>query len=175
MIALPGLALTTGRPLVARRILETFARFVDRGMLPNRFPDAGEAPEYNTADASLWYVEAIRAYLAATDDDGTLKTLFPVLEEIVRWHRAGTRYGIEVDPADGLLRAGEPGVQLTWMDAKVGEWVVTPRIGKPVEISALWHNALRVMQTLAERLGEDSRDYDTRAKLAAKSFRAAFV
>src|SRR5437899_9352564 len=130
MIALPGLALTTGRPLVARRILETFARFVDRGMLPNRFPDAGEAPEYNTVDATLWYVEAIRAYLAATDDDGTLKTLFPVLKEIVRWHREGTRYGIKEDPADGLLASGEPGGRLPGMYAKVGEGVQPAKMGK---------------------------------------------
>jgi len=170
MIALPGLALTTGRPLVARRILETFARFVDRGMLPNRFPDAGEAPEYNTADASLWYVEAIRAYLAATDDDGTLKTLFPVLEEIVRWHRAGTRYGIKEDPADGLLAAGEPGVQLTWMDAKVGEWVVTPRIGKPVEINALWYNALVAMAGFARRLGKPAGPWEALAARAKAGF-----
>src|SRR5213594_665394 len=141
MIALPGLTLTTGRPEVARRILTTFARFVDQGMLPNRFPDAGEAPEYNTVDATLWYVEAIRAYHAATGDDGALKELWPVLEEIVRWHREGTRYGIKQDEADGLLASGEPGVQLTWMDAKVGDWVVTPRIGKPVETNALWYNA----------------------------------
>ena len=116
MISLPGLALTTGRAEIARRILTTFARFVDHGMLPNRFPDQGEAPEYNTVDATLWYVDAIRAYVQATDDDATLKTLFPVLEEIVQWHRQGTRYGIKEDPADSLLRAGESGVQLTWMD-----------------------------------------------------------
>src|SRR5438034_9346038 len=95
MIALPGLALATGRADIARRILTTFGRFVDHGMLPNRFPDAGEAPEYNTVDATLWYFEAIRAYHAATDDDGFLKELFPVLEEIVRFHREGTRYGIK--------------------------------------------------------------------------------
>src|SRR5439155_91979 len=106
MIALPGLALATGRAEIARRILTTFARFVDHGMLPNRFPDAGEAPEYNTVDATLWYFEAIRAYHAATDDDGLLKELFPVLEEIVRFHREGTRYGIKEDSADGLLRSG---------------------------------------------------------------------
>ncbi|MBI2466217.1 MAG: glycogen debranching enzyme family protein [Candidatus Rokubacteria bacterium] len=151
MIALPGLTLT--RPEVARSILATFARFVDRGMLPNRFPDAGADPEYNTVDATLWYFEAIRAYHAATEDDALLKELYPVLEEIVRWHRRGTRYGIAEDPADGLLRAGEPGVQLTWMDAKVGDWVVTPRIGKPVEVNALWYNALRAMAAFARRLG----------------------
>jgi predicted glycogen debranching enzyme len=165
MIALPGLALTTGRPEVARSILTTFARFVDRGMLPNRFPDAGEAPEYNTADATLWYVEAIRAYYAATADDGLLKDLFPVLEAIVDFHRRGTRYGIAEDPGDGLLRAGEPGLQLTWMDAKVGDWVVTPRIGKPVEINALWFNALRALAVFADRLG---RPVEPWRKLAAR-------
>src|SRR5882762_6841296 len=144
MIALPGLTLATGRPEVARKILTTFARFVDRGMLPNRFPDGGEAPEYNTADATLWYVEALRAYHESTGDDGLLKDLYPTLESILAWHRDGTRYGIRQDPADGLLAAGEPGVQLTWMDAKVGDWVVTPRIGKPVEIQALWLNALQI-------------------------------
>ena len=170
MIALPGLALTTGRPAVARRILETFAGFVDRGMLPNRFPDAGEAPEYNTVDATLWYVEAIRAYLDATDDDGTLKALFPVLEEIVRWHREGTRYGIREDPADGLLASGAPGVQLTWMDAKVGDWVVTPRIGKPVEINALWHNALVAMAGFARRLGEPAGQWEALAARVKAGF-----
>jgi predicted glycogen debranching enzyme len=142
MISLPGLTLVTGRPDVAARILRTFARFVDQGMLPNRFPEVGEIPEYNTADATLWYFEAIRAYHAATGDDVLLRDLFPVLQEIIEWHGRGTRYHIHVDPADGLLYAGEAGVQLTWMDAKVGDWVVTPRIGKPVEINALWYNSL---------------------------------
>jgi predicted glycogen debranching enzyme len=153
MIALPGLTLATGRPEVGATILRTFARVVDRGLLPNRFPDGGEAPEYNTADATLWYVEAVRACHAATGDDGLVKELFPVLEGIVEWHRRGTRHGIAVDPADGLLRAGEPGVQLTWMDARVGDWVVTPRIGKPVEINALWYNALVAMAGLASIAG----------------------
>jgi predicted glycogen debranching enzyme len=170
MIALPGLALVTGRPDIARRILQTFARFVDQGMLPNRFPDAGETPEYNTADATLWYVEALRAYHALTHDDGLLKELYPVLEEIVRLHRAGTRYGIGEDPADGLLRSGEPGVQLTWMDAKVGDWVVTPRTGKAVEINALWYNALRALAGFARRLGRPAQPWDTLAERAAKGF-----
>ncbi len=170
MIALPGLALATGRPEVARRILTTFARFVDQGMLPNRFPDAGEAPEYNTVDATLWYFEAIRACHAATGDDGLLRDLFPVLEEIVRWHRKGTRYGIAEDPTDGLLRAGEPGVQLTWMDAKVGDWVVTPRIGKPVEVNALWYNALKAMAAFARRLGRPADSWDALASRAAAGF-----
>jgi predicted glycogen debranching enzyme len=170
MIALPGLTLATGRPEIARRILRTFARFVDRGMLPNRFPDAGEAPEYNTVDATLWYFEAIRAYHAATNDDALLEELFSVLEEIVRWHREGTRYGIKEDPADGLLRSGEPGVQLTWMDARVGDWVVTPRTGKAVEINALWYNALCSMAVFAKRLGKPSRPWN---ELAAR-VRAGF-
>jgi predicted glycogen debranching enzyme len=170
MIALPGLALTTGRPEIARRILTTFARFVDGGMLPNRFPDQGEAPEYNTVDATLWYVDAIRAYVKATDDDTILAELFPVLEEVVRWHRQGTRYGIKEDPSDSLLRAGESGVQLTWMDAKVGDWVVTPRIGKPVEINALWYNALRAMAGFARRLGRPTEPWDALADRVKRGF-----
>jgi predicted glycogen debranching enzyme len=170
MISLPGLALTTGRPEVARPILATFARFVDRGMLPNRFPDSGEVPEYNTVDASLWYVAAIRAYHAATEDDATLKELYPVLEDIVQWHRRGTRYGIAEDPADGLLRAGEPGVQLTWMDARVGERVVTPRTGKPVEINALWYNALRTLATFARRLGRPAAPWERAADRVAAGY-----
>jgi predicted glycogen debranching enzyme len=170
MIALPGLAITTGRPRIAAKILRTFAAFVDRGMLPNRFPDGGEAPEYNTVDATLWYVEAIRAYHAATADDSLLRDLFPVLESIVTWHREGTRHGIAMDPADGLLRSGEPGVQLTWMDARVGDWVVTPRTGKAVEINALWHHALRTMATFAARLGRPAAAWEAMAARAGRSF-----
>ena len=139
MIALPGLALTTGRAADAASILRTFAMHVSEGMLPNRFPDGGEAPEYNTVDATLWYFHAIDAYLQATADHALLRDLYPTLRDIIDWHRRGTRYGIAVDPADGLLRAGVANVQLTWMDAKFGDWVVTPRIGKAVEINALWH------------------------------------
>jgi predicted glycogen debranching enzyme len=160
MIALPGLALATGRTEVAAAILRTYAVFVDQGMLPNRFPDGGEAPgrgDYNTVDATLWYFEAIRAYHAATGDDALLRDLYPVLQEIVRWHVRGTRYGIRVDPADGLLYSGEAGVQLTWMDAKVGDWVVTPRTGKAVEINALWYNALRILAAVAHYMGEPTR------------------
>jgi glycogen debranching enzyme len=148
MIALPGLTLSTGRFEDARGILRAFAASVDRGMLPNRFPDAGETPEYNTVDATLWFFEAVRAYVAHTGDIGFVRAeLLDVLGEIIAWHEAGTRYGIQMD-CDGLLRAGAPGVQLTWMDAKIGDWVVTPRHGKAVEIQALWYNALRVMQDL---------------------------
>jgi predicted glycogen debranching enzyme len=170
MIALPGLALATGRPELAARVLRTFARFLDRGMLPNRFPESRETPEYNTADATLWWVEAIRATHAATGDDGLLKELFPALESVVDWHRRGTRYGIGEDPVDGLLRAGEPGVQLTWMDARVGDRVVTPRIGKPVEINALWYNALRAMAGFARRLRLPAGPWDA----AADRVRAGF-
>jgi predicted glycogen debranching enzyme len=148
MIALPGLTLSAGRFEDARGILRAFAASVDRGMLPNRFPDAGEKPEYNTVDATLWFFEAVRAYVAHTGDVAFVRAeLLDVLGEIVAWHEAGTRYGIQVDD-DGLLRAGEPGVQLTWMDSKIGDWVVTPRHGQPVEIQALWYNALRTMQDL---------------------------
>ncbi len=170
MIALPGLALTTGRPDVARRILTTFARFVDRGMLPNRFPDSGEAPEYNAVDAALWYFEAIRAYLAATDDAALLEALYPVLEEIIRWHRAGTRYSIGEDPEDSLLRSGEPGVQLTWMDARVGDRVVTPRTGKAVEINALWYNALCAMAGFAWRLRGSAGPWEALAERTKAGF-----
>jgi 4-alpha-glucanotransferase len=174
MIALPGLALATGRFDTGRNILRTFARFVDQGMLPNVFPGAGDRPEYNTADAALWYVEAWRAYLDVIDDQAALKEVFPVLESIVDWHLKGTRYGIGADPADGLLRAGEPGVQVTWMDAKIGDWVVTPRIGKPVEINALWYNALSIMAQFAARLGQPADRYLEQAARVRASF-ARFV
>ncbi len=163
MIALPGLTLATGRYDTARRILMTFARFVDRGMLPNVFPGDGETPEYNTVDAALWYIEAWRSYVEVTNDYANLKQVFPVLKAIIEWYGKGTRYGIHMDPADSLLFAGEPGVQLTWMDAKVGDWVVTPRIGKPVEINALWFNAHRAMADFAHELGLPGRPYEEQA------------
>ena len=159
MISLPGLTLTTGRYDVAAKILRTFAKHVDQGMLPNRFPDYGEMPEYNTVDATLWYFIAINAYVDATDDEALLRELFPVLREIIDWHKRGTRYSIHMDPDDSLLYAGEDGVQLTWMDAKVGDWVVTPRTGKAVEINALWYNALRIMADFARLLGESPDEY----------------
>ena len=161
MIALPGLTLATGRPEVAASILRTYAQFVDQGMLPNRFPDAGERPEYNTVDATLWYFEALRAYHAATGDDELVRELFPALQEIIMWHKRGTRYNIHMDENDGLIFAGEEGVQLTWMDAKVDNWVVTSRIGKPVEINALWYNALNIMVGFAQLLGEEATAYQT--------------
>jgi predicted glycogen debranching enzyme len=173
MISLPGLTISTGRPEIARSILRTFARYVNRGMLPNRFPDDGAPPgdgEYNTVDATLWYFEAIRAYHAATGDDPLLNELFPVLAEIIDWHCRGTRYNIHLDPNDGLIYAGDKGVQLTWMDAKVGDWVVTPRIGKPIEINALWYNALRTMSKFAQRLAQPHEQYDTLAEATLKGF-----
>ncbi len=154
MIALPGLTLPFGRADVAARVLRSFARYVSDGMLPNRFPDGGAAPEYNTADATLWYFHAIDACWRATADDDLVRELWPQLVEIIDWHLRGTRFGIGTDPADGLLRAGEAGTQLTWMDAKAGSTVVTPRIGKPVEINALWHHALVVMARIGQALGD---------------------
>ncbi len=170
MISLPGLTLATGRPEIARSILRTFARYVDQGMLPNRFPDEGEVPEYNTVDATLWYFEAVRAYYGFTEDDDLVQELFPVLADIIDWHCRGTRYNIHLDSADGLLYAGEAGVQLTWMDAKVGDWVVTPRIGKPVEVNALWYNALRTMAKLARRVGKPHQEYEAIADRAQARF-----
>jgi predicted glycogen debranching enzyme len=170
MIALPGLTLTTHRDSEAAGILRTFAQHISQGMLPNRFPDSGETAEYNTVDATLWFFHAIDRYLQATNDEALARELFPTLEDIVSWHVRGTRYRIHVD-TDGLVFAGEPGVQLTWMDAKVGDWVVTPRIGKPVEINALWINALRVMAHLAQRLTlKSGHDYVALAEKALHGF-----
>lgn len=170
MIALPGLTLSTARAGVARKILLAFSRFVDSGMLPNNFPDAGGAPEYNTVDAALWYFEAIRQYFVSTRDTATLQKLFPVLAGILDAHVKGTRFDIHADPEDGLLHAGGPGVQLTWMDAKIGDWVVTPRTGKPVEINALWINALVTMAEFARLLAQPGDNYEKLAAKAQKSF-----
>jgi predicted glycogen debranching enzyme len=170
MISLPGLTIATGRTEIARSILRTFAKYVDKGMLPNRFPDAGDVPEYNTVDATLWYFEAIRSYYDATADDDLLAELFPVLAEIIDWHCRGTRYNIHLDPSDGLLYAGEAGVQLTWMDAKVDDWVVTPRIGKPIEINALWYCALRSIAKFARQLGKPYKEYEALADRTLAKF-----
>ncbi len=175
MIALPGLCLATRRFDVATTILKTFAAFVDQGMLPNRFPDQGEKPEYNTVDATLWYFHAMNAVAEATNDWSLVRDLYPVLKDIIAWHVKGTRYQIHVD-RDGLLYAGEPGVQLTWMDAKVDDWVVTPRIGKPVEINALWIHALRLMAKFAQQIGlaDDALAYLRQADRAAQSFQQRY-
>ncbi len=176
MIALPGLTLSTGRYDIAASVLRTFARFVSEGMLPNRFPDGGEQPEYNTVDATLWYFIAVDEYLRRSNDAALRKELYPVLRDILRWHFDGTRYGIRMDADDALLQAGEPGVQLTWMDAKVGDWVVTARIGKPVEINALWFNALSIMRDMAklEQDAESMRLFETLAVRVAKNFNERF-
>lgn len=170
MIALPGLCLATGRHDEARSILRAFARFVRDGLIPNDFPDdAGVEPAYHTMDATLWFVQAVAATVKATGDDAFLAELLPTIRAIVDAHLAGTRFGIGMDPADGLLRGGADGVQLTWMDAKVDGWVVTPRRGKPVEIQALWVNALR---EFAAWSGDGS--YAAIADAATISFRARF-
>ena len=157
MISLRGLTLATGRPEDAANILRSFAQYVQDGLLPNNFPDqSGVIPGYNTADATLWYVVSVYAYAQATGDEALVDELLPVLRDIVDWHSRGTRYHIGVDQSDGLLHAGEPGVQLTWMDAKVGDYVVTPRIGKPVEINALWYNALRMLAAFLETRGDSA-------------------
>ncbi len=178
MIALPGLCLTTGRFAEAKGILRAFAAAVSEGMLPNRFPDrADEAPEYNTVDATLWFFVAVWDYLEATGDTAFVRDeQLPVFEEILAWHDRGTRHGIRVvqdGPLEGLLHAGEPGVQLTWMDAKVGDWVVTPRTGFPVEIQALWANALAITAELADRFGETAKGDALRRR--AESVRSRFA
>ena len=170
MIALPGLTLATGRADVARQILLAFAEYVDGGMLPNNFPDVGGQPQYNSVDAALWFFEAVRQYFAVTKDGRTLLQLFPTLGEMIDAHVKGTRYSIHVDPADGLLYAGEPGVQLTWMDAKVGDWVVTPRTGKAVEVNALWINALETMAEFARLLARPGEGYEKLSAKARKNF-----
>jgi len=176
MISLPGLTLFTGRADIAKSILRNFARHTDMGMLPNRFIDSGEKAEFNTVDATLWFFEAARAYAAATGDyDFLRQELYPVFNQIVEFHIKGTRYNIKV-AEDGLLNAGAPGAQLTWMDAKVGDWVVTPRSGKPVEIQALWYNALRIMEDLAARFDDKERGgkYSSLAALASRTFNRVF-
>jgi predicted glycogen debranching enzyme len=177
MIALPGLCLVTGRADDAARILRSFGPMVRRGLLPNSFPDAERTePGYHTVDAALWYVHAVRAYLEATGDERLVDELLPTLRDIVEHHVAGTDFEIRVDPSDGLLRAGVPGVQLTWMDAKAGDWVVTPRIGKPVEIQALWVHACRTVAGFSRARGRtaEAERFAALAERAATSFRARF-
>jgi predicted glycogen debranching enzyme len=176
MISLGGVCLPTGRADAARDILVSYSKFVDQGMLPNRFPDGGSAPEYNTVDATLWYFVSIYRYYKATGDLATVRDeLWPVLETIIQAHQHGTRYGIHVD-TDSLLYAGAPGVQLTWMDAKIGDWVVTARTGKPVEINALWQNALRTMAEFARLLdrSEAADRYNLLAQTHAGIFNARY-
>lgn len=172
MIALPGLLLATGRYQQARSLLLGYLSLVDGGMLPNFFPGDGETAQYNTVDAALWYIEAWCAYLVGVKDLASVAQAWPILQQIITHYRDGTRYGIEMDASDGLLRAGELGVQLTWMDAKVGDKVITPRIGKPVEINALWYNALKTMEQFAHALIDEPRakEYSTMASKTRAGF-----
>jgi predicted glycogen debranching enzyme len=176
MIALPGLTLAAGRPDAAKKILLAFSDYVDQGMLPNRFPDTGDEPEYNSVDATLWYFEAVRQYVEATGDIGLLgDRLFRILSDVVAWHGRGTRHGIRVG-ADGLLEWHAAGEALTWMDARVDGRPVTPREGMPVEVQALWFNALCAMGDFARRIGEgdSSNAYRARAEECRTSFLSVF-
>ncbi len=176
MISLEGLTLATGRQNEARWILRTFAHYVRDGLIPNLFPEGRQEGLYHTADATLWFFHAIDRYLAATGDRATLRSLLPRLVDIFEQHRNGTRFGIGVDPADGLLRQGAEGYQLTWMDAKVGDWVVTPRRGKAVEINALWYNALCLLEhwLREEQDGSAAEPVAEAAARARESFNRRF-
>src|SRR5579859_7226678 len=175
MISLPGLLISSGRLDEARAVLEMFLEHLSQGVIPNRFPDAGETPEYNTADATLWMFQVVHLWLKAGGDRTFLsRTFYPAAKEIVDWHRRGTWYGIGVDHGDRLLRAGTAGTQLTWMDAKVGDWVVTPRHGKPVEINALWHGAITSMESWAVRLSTDASQYSVLRSQVGKHFAKRF-
>jgi len=175
MISFPGLCLATGRAEDAKGILRTFAESASEGMIPNRFSDYGEAPEFNTVDATLWFFHAIYKYYKYTSDKEFIATLIPVLKDIMAWHYKGTRYHIHVD-SDELLYSGQAGMQLTWMDAKAGDWVVTPRTGKAVEVNALWFNALSVMAALLSETGDLklADDFRKRAFRASASFNRLF-
>lgn len=174
MISLPGICLETGHFDQARAILRSYASQMKRGVIPNRFVDQGDTPDYNTVDATLWFVNAIYQTLHADWDQGFAQEALAWTLEIYEWHLKGTWYGIKVDSTDGLLRQGEPGVQLTWMDAKVRDWVVTPRHGKPVEINGLWCNMLRVMEWLSEKLGQPSADFAAAARKAESAMEQKF-
>lgn len=176
MISLEGLALATGRLDEARYVLRTFAGHVRDGLIPNLIPEGQRQGLYHTADATLWFFHAIDRYVAASGDHATLEALLPALLDIVEHHLRGTRFGIGVDPFDGLLRQGAPGYQLTWMDAKVEGWVVTPRRGKAVEINALWYNALRLLEGwVRDMLGEEAaRPLAGEAERVWRGFNARF-
>lgn len=174
MIALPGICLHTGRVADAKKILRDYASQMNQGLIPNRFVDAGEKPEYNTVDATLWFAHAIYKTLQTEWDDTFAREAMQWLREAYDWHQKGTHFNIRVDSADGLLTQRAEGIQLTWMDAKIGDWVVTPRHGKPVEINGLWVNMLRVMEWMAVRLGEDGVRYANAAEKAEQSFNQKF-
>jgi predicted glycogen debranching enzyme len=174
MISLPGICLHTGHVETARRILRDYGAQTFKGLIPNRFVEEGETPDYNTVDATLWYANAIYKTLIAEWDQEFATEMYAVLKQIYVWHKTGTLYGIRMDPSDGLLTQGERGVQLTWMDAKVGDWVVTPRHGKPVEINGLWINMLRILEWLSVELGDDGTEYSESAERAEQWFELKF-
>jgi predicted glycogen debranching enzyme len=176
MISLEGLTLTTGRFREAGWILRTFGQYIRDGLIPNMFPDGANEGLYHTADATLWFFHALDKYLKATDDRVTLELLLPKVQEVVRCHLEGTRFGIHVDPKDGLLVQGADGYQLTWMDAKCDGWVVTPRRGKAVEINALWYNALKLLEGWTRKLDGDgaARELDAHAEACRRSFNERF-
>ncbi|HEU4618558.1 MAG TPA: amylo-alpha-1,6-glucosidase, partial [Gammaproteobacteria bacterium] len=176
MISLEGLALATGRDAEAGYILRMFAHYIRDGLLPNLFPEGEKTGVYHTADATLWFFHALHRYVVRTGDESTLRRLVPRLLDVARCHVEGTRFGIGVDPADGLLRQGEAGYQLTWMDAKVGDWVVTPRRGKAVEINALWYNALSLLAgwLAARGRADDAARWRDEAARVRTSFEARF-
>ena len=177
MIAFTGLTLCTKRFKEAEEILLTFARYIHHGIVPNMFPDDNMPPLYNTVDASLWYFYAVYQYLhynpAAEAETFVKEQIFPHLKEIISAYEKGTDFSIYME-SDGLIHAGSGLDQITWMDVRVGDWVATPRHGKPVEINALWYNALRIMETLCEKFDEDASAYHTRAKQIKESFNAKF-
>ncbi len=173
MISLEGLTLCTGRHEEAREILRTFSQYIKDGLLPNLFPEGSRQGLYHTADATLWFFHALDRYYTMTGDRDTLMALYPELKKIVAFHYKGTKFGIQMDD-DGLLKAGVPGYQLTWMDAKVDDWVVTPRRGKPVEVQALWYNALRLMAVWSQELNERTAQWSEMAARAKESFNGRF-
>ena len=174
MISLPGLCLGTGKVDMAQRIIRDYASQMKQGLIPNRFVEHGEEPEYNTVDATLWFANAIYETLQAQWDQDLAAECHAALHQMFEWHQKGTSYNIKVDPKDGLLNAGAEAVQLTWMDAKIGDWVVTPRRGKPIEINALWINALHVLIHLSEKLGKAATPYRMAAQLAEDHFEKAY-
>ncbi len=175
MISLPGLCLSTGRYEDAKKILSAFAKSVSMGMLPNRFQDNNEPPEYNNVDGTLWYFVAVHKYLQTSNDKQfVLQEILPVLKDIIDWHFKGTRFNIYATE-EGLLYSGEEGQQLTWMDARIGTWVVTPRMGKPAEIQALWYNALCIFSELLQMNKEkDAAAFSAKADFAKESFNKFF-
>jgi predicted glycogen debranching enzyme len=170
MISLPGLAMRPGTLWEARAVLDTYIQYLDQGLIPNRFPDGGQAPEYTAVDATLWLFQALAAYLRTSRDWRFIADRLEPLEAVIDWHVRGTRHNIRMDPADGLLAGGEDGLALTWMDARVQDWVVTPRRGKPIEVNALWYNALRLMADWCERAMRPAGPY---RQMAAHAYASA--